>query len=288
MQTCYSTVSPAERSGVIGFKPTRNLIPSEGLIFASERLDTVGLLTRTVTDAARILQEIIFFSDEGDHYRRSSLRQGLTQAYSATYLSGLRIGIPSNLAELRNVHPAKQYAFRKALYLLEAAGADIVQGVDIAGAAEFETLDVAAKNVLLDTDMKLAIDKYLSTLTTNPQNINNLEDLIAFTKAHPEEEYPRRNVAVLARALATDPEAALYKEMLAKDEWFAGEGGIAGTLNRHKVDALLIPTLSPTLNAFAAKAGSPCMSLPMGKYPDGTEVLFDTGSGLVSVAPGIP
>jgi amidase len=281
-------VSPAERSGVIGFKPTRNLIPSEGLIFASERLDTVGLLTRTVTDAAKILQEIIYFSEEGDHYRRSSLRQGLMQAYSATYLSGLRIGIPSNLADLRNVHPAKQNAFKKALYLLEAAGADIVQGVDVAGAEGFENLETAAKNILLDTDMKLAINKYLSSLATNPQNINSLEKLIAFTKAYPEEEYPQRNVAVLERALATDPKDALYKEMLAKDEWFAGEGGIEGTLDRHKVDVLLIPTLSPTLNAFAAKAGSPCMSLPMGMYPDGTEVQVDAGSGLVNVAPGIP
>lgn len=53
-ETCYSIVSPAERSGIIGYKPTKDLISSEGMIYASKRNDTVGLLTRTVADAAQI------------------------------------------------------------------------------------------------------------------------------------------------------------------------------------------------------------------------------------------
>jgi amidase len=272
----------------VGFKPSRGLSPCEGLIFTSGKLDTVGLLTRTVTDASKILQEIIHQSIDGSHYKRYSLRQALSISCSSPYLGGLRIGIPSSLADLENVHPAKTSAFRNVLYLLEAVGADIVLAVDVSGAEEFDNLPLAFRNILLDTDMKMAINKYLSKLRTNPQNINTLQDLIAFTKVHPKEGYPGRNVAVLERALSTDPSDEVYKTMLAKEAWFAGEGGIEGTLRRHKLSILLIPALSPTLNCFAAKAGSPCMSLPMGKYPAGTDVQIDPRSGLVEVAPGIP
>lgn len=281
-QTGYSIVSPAERAGVVGFKPTRNLISSEGLIFASERLDTVGLLTRSVLDASIILQEIIRHSGDG------AVSHALEQSCSSTNLRGLRIGIPSNIADLTNLHPSRQIAFTKALHVLKAAGAKIVHGIDMLGAKEFEDLPPAAKSILLDTDLKFGIDSYLSSLVVNPQNMHSLEDLIAFTKSHPKEEYPSRNVAVLERALDADPENQLYVDMLAKEAWFAGEGGIAGALERHRLSILLAPSLSPTLNTFAAKAGSPCMSMPMGKYPAETKVTLDPGNGLVNVAPGIP
>jgi amidase len=282
-------VSPAERSGVVGFKLTRGVIPSGGLIFASERLDTVGLLTRTITDAVKVLQEIVRHSvNDSQRKERDILRQSLNFSISNAYLSGLRIGIPSSFADLENIHPAKHQAFKRALYLFEAVGGDIVQGIDILGAEEYANLPPSHKHILLDTDMKQAINNYLANLATNPQNIHNLQDLITFTKAHPEEEYPQRNVAVLERALATDPADELYKQMLAKDEWFKGGGGIEGALKRHKLSILLIPMLSPTLNAFTSKAGSPCLSIPMGKYPAGTDVECDPGNGLVNVAPGIP
>ncbi|KAL5380116.1 hypothetical protein PMIN06_011114 [Paraphaeosphaeria minitans] len=287
-ETCYSIVSPAERASVVGFKPTRGLIPSEGIIFASERLDTVGLLTRTIVDASEILQEIMRYTNEGAHDSHSRLRDALKSSCSSTSLNGVKIGVPSNVADLIGVHPAKLKAFVKALSLLEMAGADIVQDIDIIGLNEFERLTQVERNILLDTEMKLAINKYLSSLCTNPQNIKTLDDLIVFTKSHPKEEYPQRNVAVLERALATDPNDDLYQEMLAKDAWFAGDGGIQGTLKRHRLDILLTPSLSPTLNSLAAKAGSPCISIPMGRYPVGTEVTLDLGNGLVNVAPGLP
>ncbi|KAF2449082.1 amidase signature enzyme, partial [Karstenula rhodostoma CBS 690.94] len=287
-ETSYSVVSPAERAGVVGFKPTRGLIPSEGIIFASERQDTVGLLTRTVTDASKILQEIMRHSNEGNRDSRCGSRQRLKLSCLSTRLNGVRIGVPANIPDLKTVHPAKQQDFKEALCILETAGADIVQGVNVPGAEEFEALPLAAKNILLDTDIKLAINRYLSNLSTNPQNIGTLEDLIVFTKSHPKEAYPERNVAVLERALATSPNDGIYKETLAKNAWFAGDGGIEGTLKRHRLDLLLAPSLSSTLNSFAAKAGAPCMSIPMGKYPAGTEVTHDPGNGLVNVAPGIP
>lgn len=214
--------------------------------------------------------------------------KALGSSCSSTRLHGLRIGVPFNIPDLMDIHPARHKAFANALRLLERAGADIVQGVEVLGAEVFHHLKAAEKNIVLDTDLKLAIDKYLSNLDTNPQNLRNLRDLIDFTKSHPKEEYPHRNVAVLERALTTRPDDELYNRMLPKYANFSGEGGIAGTLRRYRLNILLVPNLSPTLNTFAAQAGSPCISLPMGMYAADTEVALDPGSGLVSVAPGIP
>jgi amidase len=76
--------------------------------------------------------------------------------------------------------------------------------------------------------------------------------------------------------------------MLAKDAYFAGDGGIEGALTRHGCHVLLVPTLCVTLQTFAAKAGSPVLSVPMGCYPEGTVVQRDKGNGLVDVAAGVP
>jgi Asp-tRNA(Asn)/Glu-tRNA(Gln) amidotransferase A subunit family amidase len=57
-QTSSSTIRPAAFCGVIGYKPTFNLINRAGLKFLSESLDTLGLLTRTVEDAALIVETL--------------------------------------------------------------------------------------------------------------------------------------------------------------------------------------------------------------------------------------
>lgn len=43
-----------------------------------------------------------------------------------------------------------------------------------------------------------------------------------------------------------------------------------------------------TLQIFAAMAGSPVLSVPVGVYPADTAVVKDSRNGLVEVAPGIP
>lgn len=57
-QTSSSIIRPAAFCGVIGYKPTFNLINRAGLKFLSESMDTIGTLTRTVADAALIVEEL--------------------------------------------------------------------------------------------------------------------------------------------------------------------------------------------------------------------------------------
>ena len=51
-QTAGSVIRPAAFCGVVGFKPTFGLVPRAGVKVQSESLDTLGVFTRTVDDAA--------------------------------------------------------------------------------------------------------------------------------------------------------------------------------------------------------------------------------------------
>jgi Asp-tRNA(Asn)/Glu-tRNA(Gln) amidotransferase A subunit family amidase len=57
-QTSSSIIRPAAFCGTVGYKPTFNLMNRAGLKFLSESLDTLGVLTRTVPDAAMIVEEL--------------------------------------------------------------------------------------------------------------------------------------------------------------------------------------------------------------------------------------
>jgi amidase len=58
-QTGGSVLRPASYCGCVGYKPTFNLINRQGICFAAETLDTIGLLTRTIDDAELITAAVI-------------------------------------------------------------------------------------------------------------------------------------------------------------------------------------------------------------------------------------
>jgi Asp-tRNA(Asn)/Glu-tRNA(Gln) amidotransferase A subunit family amidase len=57
-QTSSSIVRPAAYCGAVGYKPSFNLMNRAGLKFLAESLDTLGVLARTVPDAAMIAEEL--------------------------------------------------------------------------------------------------------------------------------------------------------------------------------------------------------------------------------------
>jgi amidase len=66
-ETDGSVINPAQRSSVVGLKPTLSLVSRAGVIPESEHFDTVGVLGRTVADTAAVLSAIAGV-DERDSY----------------------------------------------------------------------------------------------------------------------------------------------------------------------------------------------------------------------------
>jgi aspartyl-tRNA(Asn)/glutamyl-tRNA(Gln) amidotransferase subunit A len=129
---------PASYCGVVGLKPTRGLVSRRGVIPLAWSLDDVGPITRTVEDAAILLQSIAE-ADPADDARgrdrcpdvRGRLRAGVR---------GLRLGAPLREVERApDLHADTLAAYRDALRVFERLGAQ-VRSVDLPEARHVDTV----------------------------------------------------------------------------------------------------------------------------------------------------
>ncbi|MBP2337933.1 aspartyl-tRNA(Asn)/glutamyl-tRNA(Gln) amidotransferase subunit A [Saccharothrix coeruleofusca] len=107
---------PAALNGVVGLKPTYDLVPRRGVTSLSWSLDHVGPITRTVEDAGLVLAALVApdrAQSFADHPRDEDLR-------------GLRVGVPVNYY-FDHVDPEVEAAVRAAVARLEELGARLVE-----------------------------------------------------------------------------------------------------------------------------------------------------------------
>lgn len=116
---------PAALQGLVGFKSTARLVPTEGAIPLSTTLDTVCAVTLSVRDAV-VLHEIL-------SQRRVALPR--------KPLSALRLGVPTTLM-LDGLEPAVAAAFERSLEVLRRAGAS-VEEFSLPPLAELAALNAA-------------------------------------------------------------------------------------------------------------------------------------------------
>ena len=114
---------PAALTGVVGFKPTYGRTSRYGLIAFASSLDTVGSFTRTVADAAAVL-EAIGGHDPLDSTTSLEPMTGVSRGLSDG-VAGMRIGVPAEYF-IDGMEPGVEAAVRAALRQLEGAGATLV------------------------------------------------------------------------------------------------------------------------------------------------------------------
>ncbi|MFI8449170.1 amidase [Streptomyces erythrochromogenes] len=114
---------PAALNGVVGLKPTYGLVPRHGVTALSWSLDHVGPITRTVEDAALVLDALA-----GHDPRDPASVAAPPVAHRPgpeTDLTGLRVGVPGNYY-FDHVDPDVEAAVRLAIARLEELGARLV------------------------------------------------------------------------------------------------------------------------------------------------------------------
>ena len=195
-ETSGSILLPAEKSNVVGIKPTLGLTSRDMVIPISLRQDTVGIHARTVKDAAYLLSAISGI-DQKDN---STLAQPFPQipnyshACKTSALMDARLGVPRNgIAAFLDSHSGPTMdAFEEALRFMKGAGGRLIDN------ANFRSFDLDAihrhRNMILTSDFAADLQGYLSELETNPNQIHDLSDLVQFTKKHPLEQWPNRDV----------------------------------------------------------------------------------------------
>ncbi|MBX3710620.1 MAG: amidase [Lysobacter sp.] len=266
-ETDGSILCPSAVNGLVGLKPTVGLVSRSGIIPISASQDTAGPMTRSVADAAHLL-DAIAGTDPADDATRAARIAPYAAALKPGALKGARIGV---LRASTGYQPGTDAAFERALQALRDAGAD-VQDASIANAgawgdAEFE--------VLLH-EFKDGLNRYLAD---SGAPVTSLAALIEYNRTHADKEMPwfAQELFVMAQAKGplTDKR---YLDAHAKARRLAATEGIEATLTSGNFDALVAPTTSPAwpidpVNGdhftgggygVAAVAGTPSLTVPMG------------------------
>jgi amidase len=272
-ETNGSIVSPASACGIVGLKPTVGKVSRSGIIPISHWQDTAGPMTRTVRDAA-LLMNVLSGRDERD--AQSTLAPATRlQDHAALMgpdaLRGVRLGV---VRDLCGDHPQVQTLFDQALDQLRAAGAVIVDSVTLPYHQKASGL---AWRALL-TEFREDINAYLIQRGGAEQS---LADVIAFNADNQDTEMPYFGQDLFEEAERRGTPKALAEAADSRIEarLLAGPKGIDQALSEYRLDALICPTNDPiqrialdrgddhvrVASSPAAVAGYPHLTVPMGQ-----------------------
>ncbi len=307
-ETDGSITCPAAHNSVVGLKPSLGMVSRSGIIPIAPSQDTAGPLTRTVLDAALVMQAISAY-DPADRATEAVRRQPDFLAHLCPeYLRGKRIGVARNRVP---EHPAVADPFDRALAVLEAAGAVMIDPVTLPNADDIAD---EALTVLL-YEFKHAITEYL-TRRSDAASSNRgartgtprtLDDLVAFNERHAAEVMPYFGQELFLAAAECGPlSESRYREAYRRSRTHAGRDALERALAEHRLDAVCAPTNAPAwlidhvngdyftgggMASLPAIAGCPHISVPMGTHlglPLGLSFVgaFGTDPELLGIAYG--
>lgn len=305
-----SILMPGHANNVVGFRPTVGLTSRYLVIPYSLRQDTVGTLTRTVKDAAYLMQAMAG-RDKQDNYTDAIPFDTIPDYVAACTNSGLkgkRLGVSRNTMAT-DIDPSANTdpeAFEKALDVLRAAGAEIIDNIDLPCNIPFTGHTKERRGNLASNDSSsdagfIAVfsivgadflsnlpEKYLSLLKENPNNITSVSDLRDFTRDDPQEGFPRFDTTAWDGFLKfglnnTDPS---YWSNVTADRELLGPLCFTGALEKYKLDAMVLPT--PYSVLMASGLGLPVVSVPLGRAPDDSPIVPSERGKLILSAPNGP
>ena len=283
-ETSGSLLSPATQNGVVTVKPTVGLISRAGILPISHSQDTAGPLTRTVRDAA-ILLNVLAARDSLDEATAPLQRpDDYTKDLGKDGLKGARIGVPSDPDDpLNDVYfgrlPDQSKAvMARALEVLQDCGATLVRAsMPTAGwiGGPGTTMGVLNRNplsrgkgtaatppVVFLYELKRDLNVYLRDWAIGT-GIRTMADIIAFNQANADRALRfGQDLFLAAEATRGDLSELEYRSARAMDLLSAKERGLDAYLSRHDLDAVVFPGSAGA--AIAAKAGYPSVLVPAG------------------------
>ena len=283
-ETSGSLLSPATQNGVVTVKPTVGLISRAGIIPITHTQDTAGPLTRTVRDAA-ILLNVLAAPDPLDDATRDLRRPAdFTSFLDKDGLRGARIGIPSDPKDPANdvyygpLPPRAAAVMREVISGLEAAGATLMRAnmstISWAGGpgTEAAVLDLNPESasryqaerrpVVYLYELKHDLNAYLRDWAKGT-SMRTMADIIAFNAAHADRALRfGQDIFLASQATEGGLEAVEYVAARRMDIRATRTLGIDAYMDEHKLDAILFPGRNGA--AVAAKAGYPSVQVPAG------------------------
>ena len=274
-ETDGSVISPSSDCGVVGIKPTVGLTSRAGVVPIAHSQDTVGVHARCVADAATTLQAIA-----GADVRDSATQGCVVQGDYAPFLDvnglrGARIGVLRG-DNFTGYSDATDAIFETSLAALRKAGAVLIDPVRIPNANKLGS--DPAEFIVMVHEFKRDLNAYLSKRTGVA--VQSMADVIAFNKAHAEQELPFFGQELMILAESDPFSEDIYQTALTHGRELAGKQGIDAALHEHQLQAFVAPTNTPAgltdlvcegshrgdSTSLAATAGYPIVSVPAGMW----------------------
>lgn len=268
-ETDGSILCPSSINGIVGLKPTVGLVSRSGIIPISATQDTAGPMTRTVADAA-VLMNAIVASDADDAITNRPRATDYTKSLIPDGLRGARIGVARDYWG-RNATVDK--VTNAALEAMKRAGAELIE-VRFPNRQKFGD----AEFTILKYEFKDGLEKYLRARGSRFKTLN---DLIKFNNdnAARELKYFGQSIMVDSAKLG-DLNSKEYKDAKETAKKYAADEGIDEAVEKNKLDAIVGPSNAPTWlidtvsgdcgsgyvssSSMAAVAGYPNITVPAG------------------------
>ncbi|MFL5655630.1 MAG: amidase [Ktedonobacteraceae bacterium] len=274
-ETDGSILCPSSANAVVGIKPTVGLTSRAGVIPIAHSQDTVGPIARSVADAAALLGAITGVDplDPATQESAGKFHSDYTQFLDPNGLRGARIGIAREV--YFGYSPKADAIINTAIERMREHGAVIIDPADIPTAKQISSSDSELTVFLFE--FKADLNSYLAGLVNTP--VRTLADIIAFNNAHAGEELQYFGQELLLKAQdTTSLDDPTYLAALNECRRLSRQEGIDAVMDRHQLDALVMPTSSPPWlidlvngdpslggsSQPAALAGYPAINVPAG------------------------
>jgi len=269
-ETDGSILCPSGEQSLVGIKPTVGLVSGNGIIPIAHSQDTAGPMTRSVRDAALLLDALRV---PGSSVMGVPVPNSYTEALDANGLEGARLAY-----DLRYVNGDFGPGDDDTLAVIDGVFDQLRQrGAEIVDVTSVDPRDPDASGripfddefTVLLFEFKVQIAEYLAPVRHT--KMRTLADLIEFNRKRCQKELAFFGQEVFEAAEATsgdltDPE---YLAALATNQGF-GKGVIDGFLGQG-FDAIITPSFSFGTSP-AAVSGYPSMAVPVGYTPAGRPV----------------
>lgn len=263
---------PASFNNLVGVRSTPGLISRNGVACLVFLQDTIGPMTRTVTDAALVFDALVGYDPDDPltvAYDIARAPQTYTDSLSSTGLAGAKIGLVVNaLGSDDDPHAAPvNQVIREAVTTLRGAGAEVVE-VEIPDLAHH----LAATSLYVNRT-KFDINNFLSSRPNAP--VRTLQQIYESQQYHP--------MLDLLEACAAGPERPeydpqYYGRLAAREEFTRA---VLNLMAAHGLDALTYPSIQvapptraeidartwttltfPTNTLIASQAWLPAITVP--------------------------
>jgi amidase len=233
-ETDGSIICPSSMNALVGMKPTVGLVSSRGIIPIAPSQDTAGPMTRTVRDAALLMNVL---ADEKPADPKAKRAADYTTYLSDDGLRGARIGVARKSFTM---HPDVVASVDSAIALMKEHGAVIIDPVDVSTGGSLDDKDMELELF----EFKASMEAYLAELGAATK-LRTIKDLIAWNETNKEREMPTFGQEIFTRAAAKGALTSDEYVKLKADLQRRAKAAIDGAIAKHHLDVLVAPSVGP-------------------------------------------